>query len=81
MAAPTYAFENGTWNGAEVFAWDESGEGWLIGQASFVSAIGSPPRIRIELQGPNPGQSRFSPSFSDKAEALAWVAKQEAGNR
>lgn len=64
-----YTFEEGTWAGAEVWAWDGS-DGVLIGQAHIVSHIGDKVAIQVRLH-----DGRTSPLFTDRRAALDWIAR------
>ncbi len=63
----TYTFQEGTWAGAEVWAWDGV-NGTMIGRASFDSTIGDNETVTVTLDN---GRSRTN--FETPTDALAWV--------
>lgn len=63
----TYSFENGQWDGAEVFAWS-GGDGAMIGRAHFSNEISAEPRVTVRLDN---GRERGG--FTTADEALAWI--------
>lgn len=61
-------FENDSWAGAEIFAWDANGHGTEIGRAHFTSMISDPPRVAVQLTN-----GRHRDGFTTPGEALAWI--------
>ena len=81
----SYSFEEGTWQGAEVWRWATDGlvsTGEMIGKAHFVSPIGADEKaIRVELLLADDGDDHVltSPTFTNPDAALAWVREKLEG--